>query len=389
MTAGDVRDEVAALLDAVGQLVDDVELVVVGLDGAPIVASTTSRAARPGRRTGASPAVREVRSGPFTGARIEVSGVAPLELRERLAAVVAAGLALAAAGSAETPDRDRRDHDGHAHDRHEGELAIGRQIQRSLMPRRFPTLPGWEIAAAYDAAREVGGDLYDAFLLRDRPDVLGIVVADVTGKGIPAALVMADVRALIHAAADHGGGPATTLGRVNRILVAERATGLFVTVAHGEIDAASGRFVLASAGHEPLHIVRADGRLEILEPTGRLMGMVTDIRLEPALGELAPGDAVVAHTDGVTEARSPDGGFYGEERYRERLAEAAGRPAADIVDAVLADVAAFRGDAEASDDLTLLVVRRRAATAAGGVATGSAVVDLGADDDVQVDVATG
>jgi sigma-B regulation protein RsbU (phosphoserine phosphatase) len=252
------------------------------------------------------------------------------------------------------------------------ELAIGRRIQISLMPRRFPSIDGWEIASAYEPAREVGGDFYDVFRIRDQGDCIGLVVADVTGKGIPAAILMADSRGLIHAAADHGGGPGETLARVNRILVDERASGLFVTVAHAVLDTRTGRLVLARAGHDPLHVLRSDGRLEILEPPGRLVGMVADLDLTPIELLLEPGDAFVGHTDGVTEARSPDGSFYGEERYRALLTAFAGVPAQDLVQAVVADVAAFRGRAEPSDDLTLLVVRRQPGTAGPG---SSAFVD--------------
>ena len=238
------------------------------------------------------------------------------------------------------------------------ELAIGRRIQLSLMPRHFPDIPGWEVAAAYDPAREVGGDFYDVFRLRDRATEIGLVVADVTGKGIPAAILMADARALIHAAADHGGGPVQTLERVNRILIAERSSGLFVTVAHAVLEADTGRLVLARAGHDPLLVVRASGALEILEPRGRMVGLVADLELEPLELHLAPGDAFVAYTDGITEARSTAGGFYGEDRLHGLVASLAGATATAIVDAVVADVTAFRTGADPSDDLTLLVVRR-------------------------------
>jgi sigma-B regulation protein RsbU (phosphoserine phosphatase) len=240
----------------------------------------------------------------------------------------------------------------------EQELAIGRRIQLSLMPRRFPALAGWEIATAYEAAREVGGDFYDAFLVRGHADRLGIVIADVTGKGIAAAILMADARALIHAAADHTDDPAESLARVNRILVDERRSGLFVTVAHGLIDAPTGSLAFASAGHDPVHIVRADGSLTTLEPSGRLIGMVAEIEATSIHAVIEPGDAFVGHTDGVTEARSADGSFYGEERFRALLSSLTGRSARAIVDAVTADVASFRGGAEPSDDLTLIVVRR-------------------------------
>jgi serine phosphatase RsbU (regulator of sigma subunit) len=139
------------------------------------------------------------------------------------------------------------------------------------------------------------------------------------------------------------------------------------------LDTRTGRLVLARAGHDPLHVLRADGRLEILEPPGRLIGMVADLDLTPIELLLEPGDAFVGHTDGVTEARSPDGSFYGEERYRALLTAFAGVPAQDLVQAVVADVAAFRGRAEPSDDLTLLVVRRQPETAGPG---SSALVDL-------------
>jgi len=263
----------------------------------------------------------------------------------------------------------------------EGELAIGRQIQRSLMPRRFPTLPGWEIAAAYEAAREVGGDLYDAFLLRDRPDQLGIVVADVTGKGIPAAILMADLRALLHAAADNADDPATSLARVNAILVSERMTSLFATVAHGYLDGGTGVLTLASGGHEPVHVVRSDGTVAALEPPGRLLGMVGDIAASTATTTIEPGEAIILHTDGVTEARSPDGAFYGEERYRALLAGLTGLSAAGIVEAILGDVRVFRSGAEASDDLTLLVVRRRPIGSTDGGST-TTVIDVDGDDEV-------
>ena len=314
-----------------------------------------------------------------------VCGTARAGDREAVARLVAAAVEVALAGMAavDRPDTTEQDARDAAVQRLEGELAIGRRIQRSLMPRRFPAIDGWEIAAAYDAAREVGGDLYDAFPLRDRPGCLAVVVADVTGKGIPAALVMADVRALIHAAADHGGSPDVILSRVNRILVAERASRLFVTVALGLIDATTGVVTLASAGHEPFHLLRPDGSIEVLELAGRLIGMVDDIAVTEADIAIAPGDALVVHTDGVTEAREPSGQFYGEDRYRATLSAAAGGDASAIVDTVVADVEGFRNGAEASDDLTLLVVRR-APEGSRGASGRSTVVDRGGDDDAAV-----
>ncbi len=355
------------LLSAAASLARDVRITVADADGR-VIASAGAPA-----RDAETAARHPIVAGDRTVGSVMVED-GPIADRDpggpdanAIAAVVALACSLAAgaagavrdAGAVATSDPagagaaidDRRQLDA--------ELTIGRRIQRSLMPRRFPEVPGWEIAAAYEAAREVGGDLYDAFLLRDRPDQLAFVVADVTGKGIPAAILMADARALIHAAADHSDDPAVTLARVNRILVAERATSLFVTVAHGVIDARSGVLTLASAGHDPIHVLRAGGGLESLDPPGRLMGMVADIAATSVRLQIEPGDAIVAHTDGITEARSPEGAFFGEERFLGILRAHAGRSASDIVDAVIADVAAFRGGAEPYDDVTLLVIRRR------------------------------
>jgi hypothetical protein len=346
------------LISAAASLAPGMRIAVADADGR-VIAS----AGAPARD--AEPAARHsiVADGRTLGS-VVVAGVPAADADPRvmdpnaIAAVVALACSLAA-GAASSPGvaGDGAGSDGRR--QLDAELAIGRRIQRSLMPRRFPDVPGWEVAAAYEAAREVGGDLYDAFLLRDRPDQLAFVVADVTGKGIPAAILMADARALIHAAADHSDDPAVTLERVNRILIAERATSLFVTVAHGVIDGRSGVLTLASAGHDPIHVVRAGGGLESLDPPGRLIGMVADIAATSVRVAIEPGDAIVAHTDGITEARSPDGAFFGEERFLGILSGHAGRSATEIVDAVLADVAAFRGGAEPYDDLTLLVVRRR------------------------------
>ncbi|HEY8438834.1 MAG TPA: PP2C family protein-serine/threonine phosphatase [Candidatus Limnocylindrales bacterium] len=375
---------VANLLESAAALLPDVRVALTS----PTASELLARGAE--WRAGVPSVTRPIHHGATGAGFVAICGEVAPGAREAVARLVASAVEVALAGmaGADAPTPDEQVAREQAAHRLEGELAIGRRIQRSLMPRRFPAIDGWEIAAAYDAAREVGGDLYDAFPLRDRPGCLGIVVADVTGKGIPAALVMADVRALIHAAADHGGGPALTLSRVNKILVTERETGLFVTVAHGLIDTATGGVTLASAGHEPLHVLHPGGSIDVLELPGRLVGMVEDIQATETRLDIAPGDALVVHTDGVTEAREPSGQFYGEDRYRATLAAAAGRAAGEIVDAVVADVEAFRNGAEASDDLTLLVVRRspigvrrrrRAPT----------LVDRGGDDDVRVDITSG
>jgi len=238
------------------------------------------------------------------------------------------------------------------------ELAIGHRIQLSLVPQRFPQVPGWDLAAAYEPALEVGGDLYDAFLVRGQPDLLGLLVADVTGKGIPAALLMADVRALLHAATDSSPGPAEALTRVNRILVHERATALMVTAVLLVVDTTTGMVRYSGAGHEPALVARASGGIEPFEACGFILGLSGASEFLEQEAQLLPGDALVLYTDGITDARNRDRSFYGEQRLREIVLGACGQSAQAIVRTITDDVHAFQGDADPFDDLTLLVAER-------------------------------
>ncbi len=240
----------------------------------------------------------------------------------------------------------------------EQELAIGRDIQRSLLPRRVPVVEGWRFAADYEPAREVGGDLYDVFPLRSDREDLGLLIADVTGKGVPAALLMADTKALLHAAADNAGDPGDALGRVNRILCLERHSRLFVSAALALVDSSTGDVRLASAGHESPLLVRADGTVEDVGATGFILGAFADVSFELVGCRIEPGEAAVLYTDGITDTRDATGAFYGEARLRALLSGLAGATADEIRDTVVADVQAFRGDAAAYDDLTLLVAER-------------------------------
>jgi phosphoserine phosphatase RsbU/P len=265
-----------------------------------------------------------------------------------LAALVRCSLELAVTGA--------RDHAARA--REAQELVIGRQIQRSLLPRRFPEVQGWRFAADYEPAREVGGDLYDVFRLRRADDAVVLLIADVTGKGVPAALLMADAKALLHSAADNAPGPADALARVNRILVLERRTSRFVTASLAEVDAGSGEVRLASAGHEAPLVVRTDGSVEAVAVSGPVLGAFAEVLHAEGSFRVRPGEAVVFYTDGITEARNPGGAFYGEDRLRQLLSGLAGASADDVRRAVVEDVREFRDGAEAYDDLTILVAER-------------------------------
>ena len=220
---------------------------------------------------------------------------------------------------------------------------------------------GWEITSEYRPARSIGGDFFDVFPILDpaRPRHLGVVIADVSGKGISAALLMAFVRPIMRSALDRSADPVEALERTNSILVDERRTGLFVTILAGVLDLDSGWFSYANGGHELPLVVPADGsEARPIPGGGPLLGMFGRLGVDLVRLRIEPGDALVLYTDGVTDARAPDGERFGEARFLSALvgtARGAGpAPCRDVID----DVLAFQGDEDPADDLALLVVRR-------------------------------
>jgi len=244
----------------------------------------------------------------------------------------------------------------------EEELAVARRIQLTLLPAAPPTVPGWSFAATYEAAREVGGDFYD-FLdhaLTERRRLV-IVIADVTGKGVPAALMMAYSRAVLRAESMAGSSPVEVLENANRLMIAERQSRLFLSALYAELDLDACRLTYASAGHDAPILVRAGGaEVRELEAPGVILGAFADTGMESRSVELGSGDTVVFYTDGVTEARDPERRLFGDERLRSAVAEAvaAGGSAESVLESVGAAVAEFTAGAEQSDDLTIVVLQR-------------------------------
>jgi len=244
----------------------------------------------------------------------------------------------------------------------ERELKIATEIQQNLLPRQVPKAPGLDIAAHYMSAKEVGGDYYD-FLAID-PHRLGIIVADVSGKGVPGSLVMTMTRSLIHLAAAEEASPRQTLIRVNRILARDMAPGMFVTAIYMVLDIRDFTLRVARAGHNEAILVRdADGSVEALRPEGIALGMDRDGRLfstqlqEQAI-DLSPGDFLAIYTDGIVEGMDPAGKEYGAERFRGVLASSRGNRAEAVTNRVLEDLNVHRRGAEQSDDITIVVLRR-------------------------------
>lgn len=240
----------------------------------------------------------------------------------------------------------RRDH------RQQREFEDARLIQRGLLPTTTPRVAGIEIAVAWQPANGVGGDCFDTLAFGS---ALGVSIADIAGKGLPAALLMSNLQAAVRAFAQESVPPSSICSSVNRLLCRNMASGRFATFCYARIEPATRRIVYSNAGHNPPLLVRADGSLALLSEGGMVLGVFTDTAYEQAELPLTSGDRLVFYTDGITESRSGDGEEYGEERLTAAaLAIRRDSPEA-MKDALLADVNAFTGG-RFEDDATLIVV---------------------------------
>jgi sigma-B regulation protein RsbU (phosphoserine phosphatase) len=239
-------------------------------------------------------------------------------------------------------------------ERQDRDLQIARQIQLGLLPKAAPRLAGFEIAGESRSCLQVGGDYFDYVPLAGGR--LGLVIADVSGKGTPASLMMASVHAWLRALA--GSEPAPrVLERLNRFVYASTETSRYVTLFYGELDPATRRLVYVNAGHVPPFVVRSKGSEERLRSGGPVLGLLDEVTLEPGELQLDPGDLLVAVTDGVTEAVDAKGREFGDERVRQALASREGAGAAETLAGLVSAVDAWVGPAGCSDDLTALILR--------------------------------
>ncbi len=239
------------------------------------------------------------------------------------------------------------------------EFQLARQIQTTFLPNTLPNIPGWEIAARWQTARKVGGDFYDIFNMgKER---LGLAIADVSDKGMPAALYMTVARTLIRAYARGAHSPAAVLEKVNAPMVRDTPNSMFVTAAFATLSPRTGELVYASAGHNRPLIVRAcSGVVEQLPLGGMALGVYENMSLEDHSLTLDPTDVLLFYTDGVTESFSPTGEAFGEERLKTLLADNCGMPLDDLVSTLEKSLNEWREGAMPSDDTTLLVIRRLA-----------------------------
>jgi sigma-B regulation protein RsbU (phosphoserine phosphatase) len=242
--------------------------------------------------------------------------------------------------------------------RHDRELQIAREIQRSLFPAGRPDVPGFEVAALSQSCHQVGGDHYDHIPLAQ--DRLALVIADVAGKGTPASILMASVHAWLRALAGTA-RPEQLMARLNRFLFESTQENKYVTLFYAELDPAPGLLRYVNAGHVPPFLLRADGSSQRLSQGGPVLGLIEDAGYEAGEATLAAGDLVAMVTDGVTEALSPDDQEFADERTLLALRGSREGAAAAAVDALVATVSAWTGPAGCSDDLTVLVLKACAA----------------------------
>jgi sigma-B regulation protein RsbU (phosphoserine phosphatase) len=241
-------------------------------------------------------------------------------------------------------------------ERLERELELARELQQSFLPHEFPRVPGFSCAAASRPARQVGGDLYDVIPLSGGR--VGLVIADVSDKGMPAALYMALTRSLTRAEAHRSPSPRQVLLNVNRLLLETSQADMFVTLFYGVLDPARRTLRYARAGHDyPLLLRPASGECQLLKAMGMLLGAMEEIPLEEATVDLAPGDLLVLYTDGMTDATAPAGGSFGLERLREMVCTAGSLGAQELCDLLFQRVDEFQGPAVQYDDMSLLVAK--------------------------------
>jgi serine phosphatase RsbU (regulator of sigma subunit) len=242
-------------------------------------------------------------------------------------------------------------------ERIEQELRVARLIQQTLLPKEIPTLPGYELAAYYQPAREVGGDFYDFLDLEDGR--LGLIVGDVTDKGVPAALVMATTRTMLRAAAQRLDSPGEVLRRVNEVLVPDIPQNMFVTCLYAILDPATGHIIYANAGHD-LPYRRRSGRsegAEELRARGMPLGLLPGMAYEEKEIDLLEGESVLFYSDGLVEAHDPAREMFGFPRLQGLVG--AHRGGSGMIEFLLAELARFTGDGwEQEDDITLVTLER-------------------------------
>jgi serine phosphatase RsbU (regulator of sigma subunit)/putative methionine-R-sulfoxide reductase with GAF domain/anti-sigma regulatory factor (Ser/Thr protein kinase) len=243
-------------------------------------------------------------------------------------------------------------------ERLEHEIQLARQIQQTFLPDHLPETKGWDLAARWLTARQVGGDFYDVFELPH--DRLGLFIADVSDKGIPASIFMAVTRTLVRATINNVSSPAETMRRVNALIIPDNKESMFVTAFYGVLSLRSGEFTYANAGHNPpIWMKKKENSFAMLQRTGAALGIIENMPMEEKTICLDQEDLLLLYTDGVTETFSPEDDIYGEKRLLELVESFDGLTVNEMLDAIEGSVRDFMGPLPAADDLTMVAARRR------------------------------
>jgi sigma-B regulation protein RsbU (phosphoserine phosphatase) len=238
----------------------------------------------------------------------------------------------------------------------ERELQVAREVQAGLLPSETPQVPGWEFVARWRPARTVAGDYYDFITTEDGR--LGLVIADVTDKGMPAALFMTLTRSTVRASVRLAATPADGIAHANQLICADSTRGMFVTLAYVLLDPGARTLTCVNAGHNPpLHYHAAEDRLDALPRTGLPLGVDATLPFTQTVTAIQPGDFLVLYTDGLTEANDARRQEFGVERLQAVLRAHCRAPAADIAAALERALDEFTGDVAPHDDVTLVVAR--------------------------------
>ncbi|HMG75624.1 MAG TPA: GAF domain-containing SpoIIE family protein phosphatase [Pyrinomonadaceae bacterium] len=237
----------------------------------------------------------------------------------------------------------------------ETQLEVARQVQLELLPARDPQLEGFDISAYNFPTEEVSGDYYDWVRIYD--DQIGIVIADVSGKGVPAALLMAFLRASLRAATHIGYAPHISMSKVNYLLWESIERNQFVTAFYGILDAANRTLAYCNAGHNPPFLMEADGKVHFEERGGVPLGMFRDTRYYEYFANIEPGQVLVLYTDGVTEATNRTLDEYGRDRLVEAVRQCRHLGAREMIDYVHRDVLNWTDGLGAADDVTFFIIK--------------------------------
>ncbi|MBI1803174.1 MAG: SpoIIE family protein phosphatase [Ignavibacteria bacterium] len=239
------------------------------------------------------------------------------------------------------------------------DLNIAARIQQSILPRTFPPFPDrkeFDIYATMVPAKEVGGDFYDFFFLDD--DHLAVVVGDVSGKGIPAAIFMALSRTVLKAIASRVENPGECLRQVNEMLIPESDSAMFVTIFYAVLNTNTGEFTFSNGGHNPPYIVSTNGDVTPLEYVGGpIIGKIPGLPFDSTTITLKPGDAIFMYTDGVTEAMNPGKDLFEEPRLIECLSQGKDKQLTDLLQCIHTELKTFAATEPQSDDITMLSLR--------------------------------